>query len=147
MRWPRPGPRQSVCNHLLIHPACTYRVITFVCDFPRIGVRMQDKPSGSKQIPAAAGSSSDKRVSLKAVRQFMKLGGKTKHHTSSRRDSSTEDERRYDGTTGNCDFIQSIYLIWLIQVKTQWIATSHVSNSTLICDKDNFIDFQIKRPM
>lgn len=37
-------------------------------------------------------SLTDKRVSLKAVRQIMKLG-RSKHQTS-RRDSSTEDENR-----------------------------------------------------
>lgn len=60
--------------------------INFLICFP---ILIKEIPSGSKQ---GAHGITEKKVSLRAVRQFMRIGrGKRQ---PSRRDSSTEDENR-----------------------------------------------------
>lgn len=78
--------KQNICRLEKTKPKFNFPVCFFnFCFFSA----QKEIPSGSKQ---GAHSISEKKVSLRAVRQFMRIG-RGKRQTS-RRDSSTEDENR-----------------------------------------------------
>lgn len=82
---------QTHCSfHCIEHLIQLLKFIESGCNNNYVVLFVFKEPSSSKQ---GMHSVSEKKVSLRAVRQFMRLG-KSKHQTS-RRDSSTEDENRY----------------------------------------------------